>query len=275
MRQHHQIRNWALCSLLILCVGLPLTSVAADQDEEAKGTDSYTRVALWEVDRDNWSDFKDEFEKYDQPILEKLFADGTITEWGLDANALHKPDGYTHSTWYSASSMSALAKAGEAYNQAWEDLGDEVDSSFNDMVGRHRDFIIQTEGMRAKAVTIDGGYFVGHEVIVTRGKYRQFMSYWNNRIKPVYEQLLADGAIVAYGLSEEEVTTGNPMSTDWWYVMADADGFDAVKAAFEASWEDMDDEGRRARWLSVMDVVEEDSFSEWITHIIHMQVAEH
>lgn len=275
MHQYQPLRNRILCCALAVGLGLPLVSAAADTSDEAKGTDSYTRVALWAVDRNHWVDFTGDFEKYEQPILEKLFAEGVITEWGIDSNVIHKPDGYTHSTWFSASSMSALAKAGAAFTRAWKDVGDDVNSSFNAMVGKHRDYIIKTKGMRATATTLDDGYFMGHQVIVTRGKHRQFMSYWNHRIKPVYEQLLADGTIVSYGLSQEEVTTGNPMSTDWWYVMADADGFDKVKAAFEGSWDEMDEEGQRARWLSIMDVVEEDSFTEWLTHISHMQVAAH
>lgn len=270
------MRSSAILAMAAIAV-LPLltASTAWAGEDEDEGSPSYSRIGLWQVDRNQWGDFVEFFEKYDKPILEKLFADGVITEWGLDANVLHKPDGYTHSTWISAPSLSALVKAGEAYGDAWEALGDNVDTNFNDMITKHRDFIIETEHMRSKAGSLDSGYFHGHEVNVTRGKNRQFMSYYNNRIKPVYEKLLAEGAIMAYGLSSESITTGNPMSTDWWVVMADADGFDKVKAAFEASWDETDDEGRRARWLSIMDVVEEDSYSEWMTNIIHMQMAAH
>ena len=101
------------------------------------------------------------------------------------------------------------------------------------------------------------------------------MSYWKHRMKPIYEQLMADGAIVGYGISSEAVTTGHPAMINWWVLMADEDGFDKVDAAFDASWGAMDEEGRRARWLSILDTVDEDSYRSWITGIIHMQVAAH
>jgi len=285
MHQHHTRRHTGLsmtcrCAALVAAaVTITVLSVAplwADSHEEEKPVTTYTRVALWEVDRDHWGDFVDLFEKHDQPILEKLFADGVITEWGIDANGLHKPDGYTHSTWYSAPSMSALAKAGEAYMAAFDEIDDpDADAAFNAMIGRHRDVILETEGMRSAAATLDGGYFQGHTVTVTRDKWKSFQSYWKHRMKPVYEQLLADGDIVAYGLSGEAIVTGHPMMVNWWYVMADADGFDTVEAAFDASWGEMDEEGRRARWLSIMDTVDEDSYRGWVTSIIHFATAAH
>jgi len=260
----------------VAAILLPLAAVnGAWAQEEEEPASTYTRVEMWEVDRDNWSEFVSSFEKHDQPIMEKLFADGVITEWGIDSAMLHRPDDYTHSTWYSASSMSALAKAGVAYEEAWKEYGDEADKAFNAMVGRHRDFVLETEGMRSAAATLDGGYFHGHIVKLLDGKRRGFMSYWKNRMAPVYEQLLNDGAIVAYGISSEAVVTDSPSMINWWYVMADADGFDKVEAAFDASWDDMDGEGRRARWLSIMDTVEADSYRSWVTTIDHMQVAAH
>ncbi len=267
----------AVVLALGLAVALPSAApLWADSHEEEKPVTTYTRVALWEVGRGHWGDFVDLFEKHDQPILEKLFADGMITEWGIDANGIHTPDGYTHSTWYSASSMGALAKAGEAYMAAWDRVDDpEADAAFNAMISRHRDYILETDGMRSNAVSLDGGYFQGHMVQVTRDKWKDFSSYWEHRMKPVYEQLLADGAIVAYGLSSEAIVTEHPMMTEWWYVMADADGFDKVEAAFDAAWEEMDEEGRRARWLSIMDTVDEDSYRSWVTSIIHFQTAAH
>jgi hypothetical protein len=57
-----------------------------------------------------------------------------------------------------------------------------------------------------------------------------------------------------------------------WYIVRDADGLDAVDAAFDASWDEIDGEGRRARWTSIMDVIEEDSFRETMTSIIKMSM---
>jgi hypothetical protein len=172
--------------------------------------------------------------------------------------------------------MGALAKAGEAYMAAWEAMGVEsmksLDAEFASMITKHRDFIVDTDDLRSAAGRIDSGYYHAHFIQVTRGKHRQFHSYWENRIKPVFESLFEQGVVLSYGMSTETLTTEHPMGHWWWYVVGDADGLDAVDAAFDASWEEMDEEGRRARWTSIMDVVEEDSYRETMTSITHMSM---
>jgi len=259
----------ATIAVLGTLIALPQLSLAADE-EELKTT--YTRVEMWQVERARWGDFVDMFKKYDVPILEKLKSDGAISEWGIDAEHLHHPKGYTHSTWYSADSMGALVKAGEAYIAAWEAMGEEsskaLDAEFASLIVKHRDYITDTDGMRSAARDIEGGYYHAAYVQVTRDKHRAYHSYWDNRVKPIYQKLFEEGVVVAYGLSTETITTDHPTGHWSWYVVADADGLDAVDAAFDASWEEEDAEGRRARWTSIMDVVEEDTYRETMTSII-------
>lgn len=54
-----------------------------------------------------------------------------------------------------------------------------------------------------------------------------------------------------------------------------ADGMDAVEAAFDADWGGLDEEGRRARWVSIMDTVDEASFRSNMSNIRHYQVKAH
>jgi hypothetical protein len=271
------IRRLSMAALVVVLGGLATTprSVLAADDEKPKTT--YTRVEMWQVERARWSDFVEMFEKYDAPILERLMAEGAISEWGIDAAALHHPEGYTHSTWYSADSMGALAKAGEAYIAAWEAMGKEsmkeLDTEFASMITKHRDYVIETDDMRSVAGTFDGGYYHAALVKVTRGKDRGYHSFWDNRLKPVYQKLFDEGILIAYGLSTEEITTEDPMLHSSWYIVKDADGLDAVEAAFDAWWEAEDEEGRRARWTSIMDVVEEGSYREDMTSIIKMSIS--
>jgi hypothetical protein len=264
----------ATIAVLGALIALPQPGLAADEE---KPKTTYTRVQLWQVERARWGDFTDMFEKYDVPILEKLMADGAISEWGIDAEVLHHPKGYTHSTWYSAGSMGGLAKAGEAYMAAWEAMDKEsmktLDADFASMIVKHRDYIMDTDDMRSAAGNFDSGYYHAAYVQVTRGKHRAYHSFWDNRIKPVYQKLFEEGVVVAYGLSTETVTTDHPTGHWSWYIVSDADGLDAVDAAFDASWEEEDEEGRRARWTSITDVVEEDTYRESMTSIIKMSTS--
>ncbi len=60
-----------------------------------------------------------------------------------------------------------------------------------------------------------------------------------------------------------------------WYITAEADGLDVVEAAFEAAWGELDEEGRRARWISIMDFVEEDSYRSFMSKLHAYQVSAH
>ena len=271
----NRLTRIAAVALLAVIVALPPVAGAADE----KPTTTYTRVALWQVERAYWGDFVEMFEAFDQPIMEKLMAEGLISEWGIDAEALHHAEGYTHTTWYSAGSLGAVMEAGKAYDAAWQAMGEEkmkaADAKFAAMISLHRDVLIATENMRTAAATLDGGYYHGHHIEVTRGKGQEFKSYWEHRIEPVYHELFEKGIIVAYGLSREEITTEAPMAHTVWYMVRDGAGLDAVKAAFEARSDGMNEEERRARWTSFMDVVEEDSYREYFTSLIHWSSTAH
>ena len=60
-----------------------------------------------------------------------------------------------------------------------------------------------------------------------------------------------------------------------WYVTATADGLDAVEETFDADWKAMDDEGRRARRISVMETLTEGSYRSGMTGLLHYAVKAH
>ena len=257
-------------AIMIGALVLLTATPAAAQEDPAP---VYTRVAMWQVERAQWSDFVDFFEMYDQPVMEKLFNEGVIIEWGLDAMSLHHPEGYTHGTWWSATSMANLEKVLKAFDQAAEAKGKEeqkrIDTEFAGMITKHRDYLLRSNTYRSTAAKLDDGYFVSSSVRVKRDKDDDYHSFWDNRVKPVYEKLLEEGTIVAFCLTVEEISTDKPGGHESWYFTANAEGLDKVKAAFRASWGEEDEEGRRARWTSIKDVVETGTHREQLTHLIH------
>jgi hypothetical protein len=264
----------ALTTALWLILALTVIPAAAEE-EEMKPV--FTRVAAWDVKRAHWDDFVEFMKERNRPVMEQLLADGVISEFGIDAESLHSPDGYSHSTWFSTNSMADMDKVFAAWKQA-DDKSDEPaqqaqNAMFDEMVVKHADFLMRTEYQRARKATVEGGYFQSAKFRVKMGKGKDYLSYYNHRIKPVYEQLLAAGDVVAFGRSEEEIVTGMPGAQFVWYVVEDGAGLDKVRAAFDAHWGEMDEEGRRARWTSIMDFVEEGSFRESLTHISYLQIA--
>lgn len=261
-----------LCA--ILCWGGLFSANAVAQDESTVTT--YTRVALWQVPRARWEEFTDYYTEHDKPVMEQLFKDGAITEWGIDAMSIHKSDGYTHSTWFSAESWEQLESVWDAYDAYWKKMGKDkakkLDLQFASMVTKHRDYVLKTDGQRANAASLNkAGYFKGAFIKVKFDHFDDFKSYYDNRVMPIYEQLLKDGAITAYGVSDEEIQTEAPGGVTMWYVSPNAAGMDRVREAFQADWAKQDKEGRRARFVSIMDFVEEGSYREFLSHLVHYQ----
>ena len=259
----------SLLVLLALAWALP----AAAQDSRV-----YVRVELWDVKREMWPAFVKDYEKYDLPIYQKLFADGVINEYGIDSTWLHNPQGYTHSTWYSATNMAAFEKVGDAFDAAEKARGEaeqaKIDAAFSAMLNKHRDYMLLVEGQKSKAVKVDKAFFYEASVAVKRGQGDSYVSYWNQYTKPVYEKLMAEGVIVAYGRGREEITTDGEDRRSSWYNVRDLAGHDKVQAALRESWDKMTEEQRRARWASIWEVAEPNSYRENMTRIIHWQITE-
>ena len=253
---------------------LVLAGPLAAQDEER----TYTRVALWQVDRARWSDFVEWFERYDQPVMEQLFEDGTIIEWGLDASSLHRADGYTHSTWFSATSLAGLERVLDAFDAAMEAHGDEGTralADFASMITKHRDYLLRDLVRGSSGARLDGGYWVGSFLNAKPGQGSEYRSYWDEHTQPVFKSLLANGTIVAYGLTVEDMITEGFGGRTSWYIVPNADALDTVRAAFRASWGAMTEEGRRARVTSIVVVAEDGSFQEFMSELSHYAVKAH
>src|SRR5260370_18397749 len=70
----------------------------------------YTFVSQFQVPRANWAQYSEENEKTIVPIAEKMLADGSIVSWSTFENVVHTPEGYTHGSAWSSSSIAGLMK---------------------------------------------------------------------------------------------------------------------------------------------------------------------
>jgi len=253
-----------LSFFLVLSLGVPLIA----QDSET----IYTRVGYWEVPRTKWKAFGEFFEKFEKPVLDKALSEGLIEEYGIDAISLHDPDGYTHTTWFAASTMAGLEKVLDAFEAAAEarsTSGDNVNDQFAGMVTKHRDSIFRSIFHEAKPANLDDGYFFSMMYRVKPGKGRDYNKAWEAYVKPVYEQLLADGTIVAYGLDTELIHTTKPGGRAGWYIISNMEADEKVEAAFDASWEKMSETERDARQALFRGLTEEGAHRDDMTRIIH------
>ena len=208
----------------------------------------YTRVAQWQIARPNWGAYEKDLKKNLVPVMERLLADGTITEFGADRTTVHSPDGYTHSTWFCARSLAGLEKALDALVESESKLlPEERRKQDTDFAGtKHADLILRSVTYHNRAVKTERGYGTVSAQKMLPGKAQDYMALYDKYTKPILEQLYKDGALTAYGVDAELVHTGDPAFRFFWQMLPDADALDKVQAAFDAAREKRTPEERRA-----------------------------
>ena len=75
---------------------------------------------------------------------------------------------------------------------------------------------------------------------VKPGKAADYRAAWEKYNKPVFDKLVTDGVVLAYGMSVEELKTDGDFTHFIWVATADMSGFDKIGPAFAA------DRGRRS-----------------------------
>jgi hypothetical protein len=234
---------WA-AALVGSVLGLAASSTVRAEDQPVV----YTRVAQWQIARPNWSAYEKDLKKNTVPVMEKLLADGVITEFGADRTSVHTPDGYTHSTWFSAKSLANLEKALDTLVESDDKLTpEERRKQDTDFAGtRHADLMLRSVLFRNRTVKTDKGYGTVSVQKMQPGKAQDYQDLFDKYTKPVLEQLYKDGAVTAYGIDAELVHTGDSSLRFFWQVVPDAEALDKVEAAFEAARQKRSPEERRA-----------------------------
>jgi hypothetical protein len=211
-----------------------LASPASGQTSE--GTLVYSRIANWQIARPNWDAYAEDLKKNTMPVLEKLLADGVITEYGLVSATIHTADGYTHATWYSSRTIAGLEKALAAILAADKKLppadrrrGD------TDFAGtKHSDTLVRSRIMRPQTTKLTSGYLTVSTDQIQPGKVRGYEERLEKVIKPIIQPLAASGAVTSYGVDSEYVHTADPMTRVRWAIVPTADGLDKIADAVKA-----------------------------------------
>jgi hypothetical protein len=229
----------------------------------------YFTAALWEVPRAKWPAYVEWFEKNSKPVLERMLAEGVINAFGLDSEGLHSPEGYSHISWLEADSVANLEKAQTAVYGAMED---EARAELASMAIKHQDDYGAAVFSGSRTSNLTEGYWIGSTVQVKEGKGADFRQAWEAWVKPVYEQLLADGTIVSYSLSRQHFHTEQPGLMTTWYAIADMAMDEKVDAAFEAAWTGAGEIEGKARQALFREMTKSGSHRDQMNRIIHLQV---
>ena len=190
------------------------------------------------------------------PVRDKLMADGVILAWGIETPVLRYPGGTTHLIWFSVANWGGVDKVLTAMEAQLQKLAAE-DAKRVESAHANQQKPAMTTAERQQAVfdmskTRD---WLARDVVanfgpnppagtlpVTRynfikakpGMNADYRAAWEKYNKPVFDKLVADGALLAYGLSVEEVKTDGDFTHFVWMATADMAGLEKIGAAFAA-----------------------------------------
>ena len=186
------------------------------------------------------------------PVRDKLMAEGVVMAWGMETPILRHPGGTTHLIWFTVANWAGVEKVLNAMEARLAKLAaDEAQAAR----GKVRPPMTTAE--RARSV-FDGsktrdwltrdlvaGYgpsplagtlpFTRYNFIkVKPGKGPDYRRTWEKYNKPVFDKLVADRVVLAYGLAQEEVKTNGDFTHFVWIATANMGDADKIGAAFAA-----------------------------------------
>ena len=199
-------------------------------------------------------EFLDLVKTVGQPVRDKLMADGVVLAWGVETPLLRVPGNATHMIWYAVADYAGVEKVDSAMRAQIAKLNDEAAKSgvakkgqksaasltarlgeVADMSKVHdyltRDLVI---GFAASSGSGSLPFVRYNFVKVKAGKGSDYRKAWEKYNKPVFEKLAADGVVMVYGLSVEEIRTDGDFTHYAWYAVKDLASLDKVRAAFIA-----------------------------------------
>ena len=190
------------------------------------------------------------------PVRDKLMADGVILAWGMETPVLRYPGGTTHLIWFSVANWSGVEKVMNAMEAQLQKLAaEDAKRSESAHAGNQKPPMTTAERQREVFDMSKTRDWLARDLIVnlgpeppagtlpvTRynfikvkpGKAAEYRRAWEKYNKPVFDKLIADKSLLAYGLSVEEVKTDGDFTHFVWMAAADMSGMDKIAAAFAA-----------------------------------------
>jgi hypothetical protein len=244
-----------LFAMLLSCI-----SVVAQQSQTAAQSQMQP-LTFWygyTVNPGKEDEFLDLVKTVGQPVRDKLMADGVILAWGVQSSLLRVPGGRTHYIWYAVADYAGLEKVDTAMRAQIANLTEEAAKSgaakkgqkpaaaapmarlaeIADLSKTHdfltRDLVIGLSSSAPANVLPFSRY---NFVKVKPGKAGDYRKAWEKYNKPIFDKLLADGVILAYGVAVEDVRTEGDFTHFVWYDVKDLASFDKVRTAFLADRE--------------------------------------
>jgi hypothetical protein len=263
--RRNKMRKLVLVSLTIL---LLCCAAAGQQAQPAQQPQPLTFYYDYHVVPGMEEDFMNLVKTVGAPVRDKLMADGVILAWGVETPVLRYPGGTTHLIWFSVANWDGVEKVMNAMEAQLAKLAAE-DAKATEAALAKKQKPPMTTAERTRA-TFDmsktrdwlvrdlvAGYgpppaagvlpFTRYNFVkVKPGKGADYRRAWEKYNKPVYDKLVADGVVLAYGLGVEEVKTDGEFTHFVWIATANMAAADKIGPAFTADRARRSEEERNA-----------------------------
>ncbi len=205
------------------------------------------------------------------PVRDKLMAEGVVQAWGIEVPILRGPGNPTHAVWITVNDWAGVGKVQDAMAAQLAKLAaEEAKTGKKTTAQRSRETFDQSKTrdwltrdlvsgygskMPANAMPYARYFFTK----VKPGKGGDYRKVWEKYNKPVLEKLVADGVVMAWGLSVEEVRTEGSFTHYTWVGVAEMGDWDKVRAAFVADRERRSQEEQSAISEAFNDLTDADA----------------
>jgi hypothetical protein len=202
------------------------------------------------------------------PVRDKLMADGVIMAWGIETPILRYPGGTTHLIWFAVANYDGVEKVLNGMEARLAMLAaDEAKAA--DAARARRQKPVMTTAERSREVfdmsktrdyltrDLVAGFgpppaagvlpFTRYNFVkVKPGKGGDYRRTWEKYNKPVFDKLVADGVVLAYGLAVEDIKTDGDWTHFVWIATATLAAADKIGPAFAADRARRSEEERNA-----------------------------
>lgn len=202
------------------------------------------------------------------PVRDKLMADGVVLAWGVETPILRYPGGTTHLIWFSVANWAGveqvlngmeaqLAKLAEEEAKAAEAARRKKQKPTMTTAERTREVFDMSKTRDWLTRDLVSGYgppppagllpITRYNFVKAKaGKGGDYRRAWEKYNKPVYDKLVADGVVLAYGVAAEEVKTDGEFTHFIWVATANMAAADKIGPAFTADRARRSEEERNA-----------------------------
>lgn len=211
------------------------------------------------------------------PVRDKLMADGVILAWGMEAPILRYPGGTTNLIWFTVANMEGVDKVLTAMEAQQAKLEAEAKASKSKTPSERIREVLDMSKTR-DWLTVDLVSKIGPNpapgvLPITRynftkvkpGKGADYRRTWEKYNKPIFDKLVADGVILAFGLATEAIKTDGDFTHFVWIATANMAGLDKVAAALAADRARRTEDERNSIAQAFTDVTEPDKARSVVT----------